>query len=259
MRKTRNRLLLLSLIASLCGACGPTQQEIEARDKQADYHYQLAYGHFFNGQNAGDAALQEVLMSLRVKDQNPDAHLLAGLIFLGRKMHPEAIHHFKTADAQKKNFLFARNNLGVTYLEMESWDEAIKIFEELVKEILYKTPGHAHNNLGWAYYKKGMNQKAKDHFLAAIDLTPQMCIAYNNLGVVYLEEENFENAEKYLNRGIKRCKNYAEPYYHLSRILIKRADYEGAIKHLRTCVTLGGESSLADRCQQRLKGLDHPT
>ena len=41
----------------------------------------------------------------------------------------------------------AKNNLGAAYLASSRWDDAIKVYQELVGNIMYGTPGNGHNNL----------------------------------------------------------------------------------------------------------------
>ncbi len=243
----------LSLLLLL--ACGPTQEQIAEREKKAEFHYNLAYGYFFKQSGFADAALQEAFQSQRLNPDNPNTHLLLGLIFLGREHHSKALHHFKRADALKQNFYSAKNNIGATYLAMKRWDQAIKIYGVLIQDMHYNTPAHGHNNLGWAYYQKKNFRKARRHFLTAIQLSPIFCPAYNNLGMVYLEEGKGQQAEKYLRRGIKRCPSYAEPHYHLGRSLARRSAFSEAQTEFNRCLTLAGESLLAERCEKRLSTL----
>ena len=76
-------------------------------------------------------------------------------------------------------------------MESDSADlDAIAVFQELVGEIKYATPGHGHNNLGWAWFKKGNFEKAEKSFRMALTMNPRLCQAYNNLGQVLLTNPN---------------------------------------------------------------------
>lgn len=237
-------------------ACGPTAKDIQARKDQAIYHYKLAHGYYFDRTGKdGDLALQEALTSIELDPNSADTRMLAGLIFMGRERYLDAISEFEKAIALRPDFFFAQNNLGATYLALERWDDAIELFDALVANITYSTPGNAHNNLGWAWYKKGDIEKAKRHYLHAIQLAPALCPPYNNLGMLYLEQSKSERAEKYLQRCIKRCPTYAEPYYHLGRIEAERAETTLAAQHFEKCAHLGGDSPLAERCELYLAGV----
>ncbi len=248
-------LLIVTVALSLAG-CGPSRSEIKKRQEDAKYHYNLAYGHFMAPSgNQTEAALREVFTSLELDEANADAHQLLGLILMGRNVYLEAATHFQRAIELRPNFYEAQNNLGATYLAMERWDDAIAVYDPLVSNMLYAWPAHGHNNLGWAWYKKGNLELARRHFMTAIELKPEFCLAYNNLGIVYIDEGLYDKALRYLERGIKRCAQYAEPYFHLGRIAEAQRDLATAVKHYENCRRLAGESTLADRCEARLKAI----
>jgi type IV pilus assembly protein PilF len=248
-------LMGLGLWVTLVG-CGPSQADLRAIDERATYHYNLAYGHYMEATTVNvDAALQEVLAAIRTKPKFPDAHLLAGIIYLGRSLNLEAIRHFKRAVALKPDFFMARNNLGAAYLAAERWDEAAEVFSQLVGNILYPAPGHGYNNLGWAYYKMGRPDEARRHLSMAIQLAPELCPPYNNLGLLLLEQSRLDRSAKNLRRAIKRCPNYAEPNFHLGRVAMRRGDIDDARDRFRRCLELAGDTPLAERCEERLKAL----
>jgi tetratricopeptide (TPR) repeat protein len=166
-----------------------------------------------------------------------------------------AIRHFQTAIRLKPEFYAAHNNLGAAYLNEGRWDDAISVYQELVGKIRYATPGHGHNNLGWAWFKKGDHTKAEGSFRLALTLNPRLCQAYNNLGQTLFEQNKLEQSEKYLLRGIRRCKQYAEPHYHLGKIHLAARKRKEALSAFSTCVKLSGDSQLGERCRAMAKSL----
>ncbi len=246
------RLLPLLFLA----ACGPSRSDLKAAEQESDYHYDLAYGHYMDpAQSNADAAIQEILASLRYNPKSARAHMLAGVIFMGRNQFIDSERHFLAALAEKPNYHDAQNNLGAVYLATERWTDAIALFEKLAGNQNYKNPGHAQNNLGWAWYRKGDRAKAKTHFRGAISLAPKLCPPYNNLAMVYIDENRPDRAKKYLRRVIRRCPVYAEPHFHLGKVHVRERDLVEARKRFARCLRLAGESPLADRCENRLKGL----
>ncbi len=259
-------------LLSACGSSKPATKthegdfalgsstEVKAVDaetaKEAKYHYDLAYGHFVNPQgNQAEAALKEIFLSLELNEADPQAHNLLGLILLGRSVYLDAMKHFQRAIELKPDFYEAQNNLGTAYLSMERWDDAIAVYEKLTGTMLYAWPAHAHNNLGWALYKKGQLEQARRHYLTAIELKPEFCLSYNNLGLLEIELQDYELAARYLERGIKRCPTYAEPYFHLGRVAEAQRNMQSAALHYTRCSELAGESPLADRCVARLRAI----
>lgn len=236
--------------------CGPTAAQIEARDTKARYHYELAFGHYFDPVHPnGDAAMREIHLSLEIKPNDAEAHHLAGLILMGRQLFLDAEIHFKTALRLRPKFPSARNNLGATYLSMERWQDAVSIFEALTKDYLHPKKGHAHNNLGWAYYKLGRVEDAIEQFRLAKSFAQDLCPAYNNLGMAYLDRKRYRRSEKNLRLAIKKCPQYAEAHFNLGRLLVARQQLEDAKSSFKRCAKHGGETRLADRCLERLSAM----
>lgn len=259
-RASRRGAWAVLLWALLSGTgCGPTQESIKKQQEQADFHYQLAYGHYFDARNSsGDLALQEVLRSLEIHEASHDANILAGLIFMGRERHIDAVRHFERAIEIEPRSHIGRNNLGAAYLSMERWDDAIGVFDALVLDITNPTPGHAQNNLGWAWYKKGDLDRAERHFSSARSLSPKLCPAHNNLGIVYLERKQYHQALRALSVAIKQCPSYAEAYYHLGRGYQKTGEFVRAKEAFQQCVHWAQESIFEERCQAQLHALVAP-
>lgn len=246
----------LLLIASSLLGCGPSKAQLERVDNEAEYHYNMAYGFYFspNSPNA-DAALQGVLHALSLKPDYPEAHMLAGLVYLGREQHLDAISHFDRAVALKPDYRAARNNLGAAYLAAERWADAANVFESLIADRFYATPAHGHNNLGWARYNLGQLAEAQRHFRRAIKIAPELCPAYNNLGLTLVDLGDMEGAARMLDRAVRRCPKYAEPYYHLGRVESRRANLMAARDRFTRCRDLAGDAPLGDRCAKRLTTL----
>ncbi|MCB9552410.1 MAG: tetratricopeptide repeat protein [Myxococcales bacterium] len=123
------------------------------------------------------------------------------------------------------------------------------------RDRFYATPGHGHNNLGWAWYKKREPGKARIHLERAIKLAPELCPAYNNLGLVLIDADEFEAAARTLERAVRRCPSYAEPHYHLGRVEAQRQNLTEARSQFTRCRELAGDAPLGDRCAQRLAAL----
>lgn len=244
-----------ALAAMAAAGCGPSQKQLDERDRDAEYHYQLGFGYFFGPNGNADAALQATLRALEIKPVYPEAHMLAGLIYHGRELYLDAVHHFRVAIEQKPDYRDARHNLGATYLAAERWDEAIDVFRALVADRFYATPGPGHNNLGWALYNKGDLDGARKHFERAIKLAPELCPAYNNLGLVLFDLADFDEAGRQLDRAVRRCPNYAEPYYHLGRIDARQAKLAEARTRFDKCRELAQDAPLGERCARRLAAL----
>lgn len=247
------------LAALALGGCGPSAEAIKKQKEQAKFHHQLAYGFYFDEHNPnGDMALQEILLSLKLDEANAETHVLAGLIFMGRERYVDAIFHYQRALELDPKAHTARNNLGATYLATERWDDAIQVFDTLVLDITNPNQGHANNNLGWAWYKKGNLDRAEQHFSAARSMAPKLCPAHNNLGMVQLDRHQYHQAIRTLSTAIKQCPHYGEAHYHLGRALARTEALDRAREHFQLCAHHNRDSPLGDRCVALMQSIPPP-
>jgi type IV pilus assembly protein PilF len=245
-------LRVLGLLAlSLAGAgCGGGSESGRLED-QSDFHVQLAHGHW----QAGEVprAIEEAQIALAIDPENADAHYLLGFIFSGRQMFPESIQHYRQALLLRPRWLEVKNNLGVVYLQLERWEEAAILFEELTTVPSYQTPGHAYNNLGWAHLSMGQPREALRHFEMATYLQPDLCLAYNNAGLARLELEDLRGAEEAFQEAIHRCDNYAEPRFRLARLRQSAGRFAEARQLFAQCAELVPRATLGRRCREYLE------
>jgi tetratricopeptide (TPR) repeat protein len=101
--------------------------------------------------------------------------------------------------------IFAQENLdrfelGKSYLQSESYQEAADIFEEITS----KKPSNpsAWNNLGVAYYHLGKVDSAIEMYGVAISLDSVFASAYNNRGIAQNDINNWELATIDYNKAI---------------------------------------------------------
>ena len=242
-------LVYLLAFCALAG-CGGTHKAEHV--ERAQYHHKLAYGHFFENRDS-DAALQEVLKSLKLNQRSPEVHLLAGLIYSGRGDLLKAIQHYQSAIQLRPDFYKAKNNLGTVYLALGNWVKAVEIFGDLITHDEYGTPAVGFNNLGWAQYKLGKLDEALRAFITASQLNPRLCPPHNNVGIIYLRRGDLERAERSLLRGLRQCPTYAEPYLHLGHIYARRNEIEQAREQWAKCQELSSDNDLGLRCSRLLR------
>ena len=254
---TKGRLRSLHLVAFLLVtlplgslSCGGVERKDQLED--ARYHHKLAYGYFFESHDS-EAALQEVLKSIKLSAKLPEVQMLAGLIYTGRQNLLKAIQHYQNALALKPDYYEAKNNLGTVYLSQGDWRRASTIFSELTNNDDYSTPALGFNNLGWAQYKLGQYDAALRALITASQLNPKLCPPHNNIALIYLKRDDLERAERSLNRCLKLCPSYAEPHLHLGRVHARRGALESAQQMWARCVKLSPDNDLGLRCTRLLR------
>ncbi len=112
---------------------------------------------------SGDAAAAEISLkrALRLNDENAEAHLALGALYMGAERGDLARPHFERAIGLNPRLAEARFNLGTLYLKAGSRRLAIAQF----RAALRVEPGHGgvHHNLALALYLEGDRAGARKH------------------------------------------------------------------------------------------------
>jgi len=236
------------VLAGLVG-CGATPKKREELHEQAEFHYQLALGHW-RAQEA-PVAIQELNKTLELEPDHKLALYLLGFIYQGRFNYAETERLYRRALAVDPDWHEVSNNLGTVYLAQERWDEAEEIFRRLADTATYATPGHAYNNLGWAVFQQGRASEALEYFLLATRFQPALCLAYNNQGIAYERLGNARSAVEAYNEAVTRCAEYQEPLFRLAMLLLSlNRDIDRAEDLLEKCIEIGRESTFGRRCYE---------
>ncbi|MSP90255.1 MAG: tetratricopeptide repeat protein [Myxococcales bacterium] len=241
------RLLLVACLGTTCSAA---EIERTQREEKADFHHKLANGYFHNANV--DLAIRELVTALGYSDSHPDSRYLYGFILFGRKRYEEASEHFRRALVARPLFFAARNHLGVTYLELERWYDAIVTLEPLLKEPTYTTQYLVYNNLGWAYFKQGDLRQADKHLRMAVFLNPKFCNAWRNLGLLALAQRDTRGAVEHFTEAVGRCPTYAELHLQRGEALDADRRQSDADAAFRRCAELAGDTAVGRRCRSRV-------
>lgn len=128
----------------------------------------------------------------------------------------------------------------------EDWELAIKEYEKIIalKVDAHDRIAYLHRRLGDLYLERGMFGKAKEHYLAAIEILPNIpdlrCslgIAYANLGRT--EPHYFDKAIEEYEKAIMLKPDYARPYYGAALVYFyKKGMREEGIRRMERAVEL---------------------
>jgi len=217
-------LVLLFSVTS----CGPTLKE---RKDESKIHFQLGTVYYRERDFTG--ALKEYTKALELYPEDPKYHNAMGLAYWAKGLKDEAEKEFNEAIKLNPDYSEALNNLGALYLELERWDDAITYCEAALKNIYYRTPEIAHNNIGWAYYRKGDYKRAVEHFKQALKANPTYALAYNNLGLAYNRLNRPREAERAFKKAIENAPKYLDAYLNLGKVLAHLKDKDGRSRPFR--------------------------
>lgn len=245
---------LLTLVAlAACGAQQQARDEVAA--EQSSFHYQLGIGYY--EEREVPMAIRELNQAIEIYPENDAALFLLAFIFQGRRDYEEAERLYLRVMEVAPDRMDVRNNLGTVYLEQGRWEEAAERFRELTRMPTYQTPGHAHNNLGWALYQLGDVRGALEQFELAVMFQPDMCLAYNNQGLMYEELGNVAAAQRSYERALRGdCTSYQEPMFRLGALLaVHQIDMTRAVELFGQCYDVSPESTFGMRCAEYLSML----
>jgi type IV pilus assembly protein PilF len=238
------------LLALALMGCKHVPTEKERRG--AEIHFELG----IQAQQAGAVqdAYKEFQKALGLDPDYPEAHnAIAILLHLAFGKPEEAVVHYRKALKVRPGFSEAKTNLGNVYLSQERYEEAIKLYEDALNDMLYTTPFIAQGNLGWALYKKGEVERALQNIKAAVTTNPGFCMGFRNLGLIYEEQGGTEDACHYFGRYREACPDEADAHLREGACLARQGKREAARERFAACEAKARSESLKDDCR-RLHG-----
>ncbi|MCP4622502.1 MAG: tetratricopeptide repeat protein [bacterium] len=115
----------------------------------------------------------------------------------------------------KKEQAVAARNLGEAYLRQGNYSAALR--ELLKAEKMVPDDYFLHNDLGLAYYYKGVSEKAIYHYKKSLAIKDDYAPARNNLGNAYAAQKDWDNAiEQY--KIVTSDLVYATPQFPYSNL-----------------------------------------
>lgn len=234
------RLLVLTtlLTAVLAAGCALS----EGARKKASYHYQM--GLSFLGEQNVTRALFEFTEAEKLTPNDPELLNYLGLAYYYKKKYELAEQKFLRALDAKPAYSEARNNLGVTFLEMGRWDDAIRQFKLVSEDIFYQNQDIARINLGLAYYGKGDHGEALSVLRSAVSSNPRIPQGRLTLGKVYFALGKTELAIAEYKAAVDLYRDYADAHYNLALAYLKQKDSAAASAAFREVVRIAPESGL---------------
>jgi type IV pilus assembly protein PilF len=238
---------------SLIFGCGTKRIN---KEQQSRVHLNLGVAYIKSRQYT--TALRELMAAEKMNPKDAEIHYYMGLTYYGKGMNDKAAEEFRKALSLNPDYPEAHNYLGTVYLEMELYDKAIEEFNRALANVLYETPAVALNNIGWAYYKKGNNKKAIEHYTSALRKEPDTIlipIIHNNVGLAHLDEYNIDAAVLHFKRAVEIAPSLAEPHYWLGISYLKKGLNKSASQAFNTVLRISPESRFGLLARERLKAI----
>lgn len=240
---------LLALLLLLF-ACSTTSTSVKER---AEGKRKLGMQLMSQGETT--EGLKQLLEAEKVYADDPDLQNDLGYAYLAKEKPELAVGHFQKALRLKPDFGEARNNLGVTYLELGNLDAAIAALLPLTEDLLYPTPHFPLTNLGLAYYRKGQYGESVRYYLAALKERPRFLKAMRGLGLTYMAMGKGVEAVGILRKAVELAPKAQLLYLDLARAYRLAGDIPGAEETYRALVRVDPYSETAAEARKALQGL----
>lgn len=108
-----------------------------------------------------------------------------------------------------EGLIFNYRLLGNLYYQVYNYEEAIHSYDQCITLSLPRndsaTIRECYLNKGVIYFTQGLNNKALDYFLIALNYSKNLDKEkeYNNIGAVFFIEQEYEEAYNYYNKALE--------------------------------------------------------
>ncbi|MGA1843672.1 MAG: tetratricopeptide repeat protein [bacterium] len=124
---------------------------------------------------------------------------------------------------------------GISYMLLESYDEAIEEFQKIIKADPRNSAAYFH--LGSAHEEKGELDQAETFFRKTLELNPDHGYVYNRLGLIQYKRGNLDLALAEFQNSLEIFE-YVEVYYNISLVNEKQGRMEEAIAAIKKSLEL---------------------
>ncbi|MCF7858234.1 MAG: tetratricopeptide repeat protein [Candidatus Cloacimonetes bacterium] len=136
----------------------------------------------------------------------------AGDIFLKKGNYKAAIRQYKKAIHIYPEYYDAIGNLGITYMQLNRYDDAVKIFNHLIKKDI-KNMHNNYYNLANIYKNKGEYDLAVENYIRSAETNPYPIYSYQYLGEIYLNLQKWDLAIAAFNSALENKLTLENSYY----------------------------------------------
>ena len=148
----------------------------------------------------------------------------------------------------------ARLNLSGLYLQLGHYPEAAEQARELALDPTYVATWQALNNLGWAQFKQGLHEDARQSFEEALKHRKHYWPSRLNLGILAETEGRNRDALAEFAKVIERSPGgvVAEANYRAGEVRIAMGDRLAAIRHFEASLVSAPEGPYSESSQEFL-------
>jgi Tfp pilus assembly protein PilF len=235
----------------------------EERFQRALAHRDLGADHLQHGDNA--LALRELLLAEEINPKDPMTESGLAEAYRRQGHFPEAEQHLLRAielatrqgvTGNRSTIQLARLNLSSLYVEMERYPESIEQSKLLANDPTFAGPWIALSNQGWAEYKLGRTEQARQTLGLALQYKSDFWRALLNLGILEAGTGHPGEALRLFNRALGQKPGplaEAEINYRIAEIYVSMGERQNALRHLTAAVQTKPSGEWGKRSEDYLK------
>ncbi len=153
-----------------------------------------------------------------------------GVIYLKLGKYDQAIEQFKKALEVDPHYTIGPFLFGDIYTDAKNYQEKINDFKDVIKT--NREYARAHNYLGLTYLKKKNYSAAKNSLLESVRVNPKYAKANNNLGVLYEEMGDTTKAIESYQMAQKIDPKDPDSFYNLGLAYDSLKDGDNSVRYM---------------------------
>ncbi len=151
--------------------------------------------------------------------------------------------------------------MAEAYMDMEAYELAMaELTKLLMCKPIKRIQAEVYNALGYLWIKKGDHDQARQHLTTAIELEPELAVAYFNMGLLAQKEHNFPLADRHFKNAIAIDDHNLDAWIELGFLNIQQKKLEQAEECFNTALELDEDEAQAhlglSKLAQREKDVD---
>ena len=211
------------------------RRALEVDPGKYDVRFELVAAYRGLGETAQASNQLDFLWDARPSD--PRVFYTSALLATDRDDLNAAIKDFKEAVRRDPTFFSGWQDLGVAYIKLKRWEEAVETFTELVR--LRPDSVEAAYLKALSLYNDGKVEEAEREVRRGLRLNAGAAEAHTLLGIILASRGNANSeAIDALSQAVALNAKSFDAHFYLGRTFYSVKDYAGAVRELRLALEL---------------------
>ena len=227
---------LFFLIFQFIVSCSSAETRTVSDERKSDGHYQLGLNALWQGDLI--KAKREFIMAIEAAPDLPQYYNELGYVFFLEHDYKKAEENYRQALKLDAKFSESKYRLGLLYLELGNYENALEQFQTVLADTMYPYPHYVETSIGKLYRLQRNYETAKQHLNAALKMRGTYCEVYKQFGLVYDEQNLNELAAENYKKNIECNSADVEVLYRGALKMLMLKNEELAQSYLRRCLEI---------------------